>query len=84
MKRSIRDNANLKKNPITTIIGIIITFVAVSLYVIPYFYLPKSEIVIWVPAAMGMVGIFLIISPDDLIWLTKKVIDKRGDYPKQH
>jgi hypothetical protein len=69
---ALKDNMSVKKNPITGILGIILTLVGTALYVIPYFYDTKSEPNIWVPAGIGAVGLLLILSPDSLVNIIQK------------
>lgn len=68
----VTDNLNFGKNPITNILGIILTIVGTALYVIPYFYEPKHDPNVWIPAAIGAVGLLLLLSPDSLVELIKK------------
>jgi RsiW-degrading membrane proteinase PrsW (M82 family) len=68
----ITDNLSFDKNPITNILGVILTIVGTALYVIPYFYEPKSEPNVWVPAGIAAVGLLLLLSPDSLVYIIKK------------
>ena len=69
---AIKENISLKKNPITGVLGIILTLVGIALYVIPYFYVPKSDPNMWVPAAIAATGLILLLSPDELVSIIKK------------
>jgi drug/metabolite transporter (DMT)-like permease len=72
---NISKNASVKHNPITTILGLIMVAAALGMYLIPYFYDPKHDPNVWVPAGIGVVGLFLILAPDELIPTLKKKIE---------
>lgn len=71
-------NLNLKENPITTILGLLLTLISAAMFVIPMFYevvdLPEN----YVRGGIGVVGILLLLSPDTLLGIIKKKTDKNG------
>jgi uncharacterized membrane protein HdeD (DUF308 family) len=60
------------KDPVTTILGIILALVGVAVCLFP----DITSVPWYVGAGVGVVGILLVISPDTLIFGAKKGIDK--------
>lgn len=69
---ALKDNMNIKQNPITGILAIVLIVCAVALYAVPYFYAPKSEVNVYVPAGIGLAGIVMWLAPDELVKIIKK------------
>lgn len=68
-------NANPKKNPITTIFGIVFLTIAALLFVAPYFVTIKEPIAWWIPIIPFGLGVLLVfITTDDF-----KLILTRAD-----
>ncbi len=72
-------NANPKENPKTTISGAILFVLGIVLLICDLWDLTPNPIewYIWVPC--GVIGLWLIISPDTAISLGKKYINKKID-----
>jgi hypothetical protein len=69
---ALKDNASIKKNPITTIIGLILIVAAVALFVIPYFMDLKQEVDSFKLVVLGAIGLLLVLAPDKLIAIIEK------------
>lgn len=79
-------SANLKKDPITTIAGIIFVIISILMYVLPMFMeVGKDFTEKWyVPLIPLIVGVYLMRSPDSIIRFgnraaAKKIGKKEGD-----
>ena len=77
--KKIKQNINLLDNPVTTICGLICFFYSLFLIGYPYLYEPKVVIETYYPIAIGLVGLCLIIIPDDLKGALKKFINKKSE-----
>lgn len=78
-------NFNFNKDLITSLLGLLLVvgglFPLLLVLIIPMFYPVLKDIssLWWIFAGITVVGIFLVISPDTLIYGAKKGIDKVGD-----
>lgn len=72
IKQKIAKNA---KDPVTTILGIIIALAGLVVALFP----DITSVPWYVGAGVGAFGVFLVISPDTLIFGAKKGIDKYTD-----
>jgi hypothetical protein len=77
--KNIARNANLKENPKTTISGAMLFLLGIVLLISDIWDLTPNPIewYIWVPT--GIIGLWLIVSPDTAISLGKKYINKKID-----
>lgn len=75
------ENLNPKKNPITTIPGMLFIFLGLTMYAAPMFVTVKKDFteIWWVPLLVITVGTVLIFSPDKFVKGADKVIDKGED-----
>jgi multidrug efflux pump subunit AcrB len=71
-------NVNLKKDPITTILGMLLVLAAVLVVLAPAFVDVKKDFTAmwWIPAIIGGVGVLLMLSPDTIVRGANKGIDK--------
>jgi hypothetical protein len=69
---ALKDNTNIKKNPYTTVIGLILILAAVALFVIPYFMNLKQEVDSFKLVVLGAIGLLLVLAPDKLIGIIEK------------
>jgi hypothetical protein len=69
---SIKENASIKKNPVTSIIGLILIVIATGLFTIPYFYDLKQEVDSTKLLGMGAIGLLLVLAPDELLGIIKR------------
>jgi protein-S-isoprenylcysteine O-methyltransferase Ste14 len=74
-------NANFKKDPITTVLGLILVLAAVAVVLAPAFVDVKKDFTtMWyIPAIIGGTGVLLILSPDTIIRGANKSIDRYSD-----
>lgn len=83
---ALSENSNPKKNPITSIPGMMFIFLGLLMYALPMFIEVKKDFTeVWyVPLLVITVGVVLIYSPDTLVRGANKVIDKQtGGNDKQ-
>jgi hypothetical protein len=78
MVKQIKRNASLQ-NPITTICGLICFFYSLVLIGLPLVYETYAQIDIYYPACIGIVGLCLLVIPDDLKGALKKLIQKKSE-----
>lgn len=79
MVKKIKQNISVLDNPITTICGFILFFYSLFLIGFPYLYETKSEIDIYYPISIGVVGLCLLVIPDDLKGALRKLIQKKSE-----
>lgn len=73
-------NANLKKDPITTIFGVIMISISIAMGVGLFLdYTEYTHVKSIVTVSVLVVGILFLRSPDSLVVGAKKVIDKGTD-----
>lgn len=68
--------SNIKKGIITTIFGVLFLLADLFYIIYPFFLEKDIETNSIVILAIGLIGLGLILSPDDLYGLLKKKIDK--------
>lgn len=68
----LTENASIKKNPYTTVIGFIMILAAVALFIIPYFMDLKQEVDSFKLTVLGAIGLLLVLAPDKLIGIIEK------------
>lgn len=75
------DNANPQKNPITTILGLVMSLISLLIWVAPMFVeVKKDYTTMWyIPTGILVSGILLIGAPDKLFSGLGKVVDKQSD-----
>ena len=66
MVKRIRQNISINNHPITTVCGFICFFYSLVLIGLPLIYETYAEIDIYYPVGIGIVGLCLLIAPDDL------------------
>ena len=69
---TLKDNASIKKNPITTVIGLILILISIGLFVAPYFFELKQVVESLEIAVIGGVGLLLVLAPDKLVSIIQK------------
>lgn len=79
MVKQVRKNLSIIHNPITTICGFICFFYSLVLIGLPLVYETATEIDIYYPAGIGIVGLCLLIIPDDLQGALRKFINKKSE-----
>jgi hypothetical protein len=79
MVKKIKQNISILENPITTICGFICFFYSLFLIGFPLLYEPKTEIDIYYPISIGIVGLCLLVIPDDLKGALRKLIQKKSE-----
>jgi hypothetical protein len=75
------ENANPTKNPVTTIIGIVLIAFALFVWGATMFFDVKEEFtkLWWVPILILISGFLFVLSPDTLVYGVKKGIDKASN-----
>jgi len=79
MVKQIKKNISLLDNPITTICGFICFFYSLVLIGLPLVYETFAEIDIYYPAGIGVIGLCLLVIPDDLKGVLRKFINKKSE-----
>lgn len=79
MVKQIKKNISLFHNPITTICGFICFFYSLVLIGLPLVYETFTEIDIYYPAGIGVIGLCLLVIPDDLKGALRKFINKKSE-----
>lgn len=79
------DNLNPKKNPITTIPGMLFIFLGLLMYALPMFMEVKKDFTEqwYIPPLVIAVGTVLIFSPDTIVRGADKTIDRFTDKDNQ-
>ncbi len=80
MVKKIKQNINLLDNPVTTICGLICFFYSLVLIGLPLVYETFSEIDIYYSAGLGIIGLCLLIIPDDVKGALRKLINKKSEW----
>lgn len=73
------NNINPKLNPITTIAGIILLTISLGMFTAPMFVEIKQQLNYWIPGSIGIVGLCLLLIPDDLKGALRNFITKKSD-----
>jgi len=79
MVKKIKQNINLLDNPVTTICGLICFFYSLVLIGLPLVYETFAEIDIYYSAGLGIIGLCLLIIPDDVKGALRKLINKKSE-----
>lgn len=79
MVKQVRKNLSIIHNPITTICGFICFFYSLVLIGLPLVYETFAEIDIYYPIGIGIVGLCLLVIPDDLKGALQKFINKKSE-----
>lgn len=79
MVKHIKKNISIFHNPITTICGFICFFYSLVLIGLPLVYETFTEIDIYYPAGIGVIGLCLLVIPDDLKGALRKFINKKSE-----
>jgi hypothetical protein len=77
--KKIKQNINLLDNPVTTICGLICFFYSLVLIGLPLVYETFAEIDIYYSAGLGIIGLCLLIIPDDVKGALRKFINKKSE-----
>lgn len=72
-------NVNPKSNPVTTFLGLFLIVITIGMFVVPLFYEVKEDLNYWIPGSIGIVGLALLLVPDDLSGALKKLINRKSD-----
>lgn len=72
-------SANLKKDPITTIAGIIFVLISILMYMLPMFMQVSKDFTEkwYMPLVPLVVGVYLMRSPDSIIRFGNRAASKR-------
>ena len=73
------NNINPKTNPVTTFLGVFLMVISIGMLIVPMFYEVKETLDWWLPATIGVVGLSLLLIPDDLKGGLKKLINRKSD-----
>lgn len=79
MVKQVKRNLSIIHNPITTICGFICFFYSLVLIGLPLVYETFAEIDIYYPIGIGIVGLCLLVIPDDLKGALRKFINKKSE-----
>jgi len=79
MVKKIKENISILNHPITTICGFVCFFYSLFLIGFPLLYEPKTQIDIYYPITIGVVGLCLLVIPDDLKGALKKLIKNKSE-----
>lgn len=79
MVKKIKENISILNHPVSTICGFVCFFYSLFLIGYPLLYEPKIQLDIYYPISIGIVGICLIIIPDDLKGALSKFINKKSE-----
>lgn len=72
-------NINPKTNPVTTYIGIIFLLVALAIFTLPMFIQVKEQQPLWIPSSIGLLGLCLLLIPDDIRGALRKIISRKSE-----
>ena len=73
------NNINPLKNPFTTITGIVLIFISLGMFISPMFIEIKESVDVSVASGIGIVGLALVLVPDDLKGGLVKLIGRKSD-----
>jgi len=79
MVKKIKENISILNHPITTICGFVCFFYSLFLIGYPLLYEPKTQIDIYYPISIGVIGLCLLVIPDDLKGALKKLIKNKSE-----
>lgn len=72
-------NINPSNNPITTFLGLFLIVVATGMFLVPMFYEVKEDLNYWIPGGIGIVGLMLLLIPDDLKGALRTLAKRKGE-----
>lgn len=72
-------NADPKKNPVTTIVGIVLFVIGLGTILMPLWAQPRQDLAEWTKYLFLAAGFGLILAPDKILYVFSKVIDKKSD-----
>ena len=72
-------NANPKSNPVTTFLGLFLIVISVGMFIVPLFYEVKEELNYWIPGSIGVVGLMLLLIPDDFKGALRVLAKRKGE-----
>jgi len=75
----MKNNINPSKNPITTLIGVMFLLISIVMLIIPMFFEVKTDTPYWIPGTGIVLGLILLLIPDDLKGALRKVLTKKTD-----
>jgi hypothetical protein len=73
------NNLNPKMNPVTTLLGLLLIVISVGMLIVPIFYEVKESLSYWIPGSIGIVGLCLLLIPDDLKGALKKLVNRKSE-----
>jgi hypothetical protein len=79
MVKKIKQNISIEHNPITTICGFICFFYSLILIGLPLVYETFAQIDIYYSIGIGIVGLCLLIVPDDLKKALTNLVKKKSE-----
>jgi hypothetical protein len=71
-------NLNPKINPVTTIMGAGLIITCLVMFITPMFVAVKVELNYWIPGSIGIIGLSLLLIPDDLRGALRKFIGRKS------
>lgn len=72
-------NINPKINPITTTLGTILMIVSLVMFISPMYIEVKEDINYWIPGSIGVIGLSLLLIPDDLKGALRTFISRKSN-----
>lgn len=72
-------NLNPKLNPVTTTLGTGLIITCLVMFIAPMFVSVKSDLNYWIPGSIGIIGLCLLLIPDDLRGALRKFIGKKSE-----
>lgn len=72
------NNINPLKNPVTTVLGMLLLVIAIGMFIVPMFYEVKEQLNYWIPTGIGLLGICFLLIPDAVISALRALVAKKG------
>lgn len=72
-------NIDPRKNPTTSVLGFLMICLAMALYALPLFITLKAPVEWYMPIGLGVIGLSLLLIPDDLKTALARLINKKAD-----
>lgn len=71
-------NINPFKNPVTTLLGMLLLVIAIGMFIVPMFYEVKETLNYWIPTGIGLLGICFLLIPDAVVSALRALVAKKG------
>lgn len=72
------NNINPLKNPVTTLLGMLLLVIAIGMFIVPMFYEVKETLNYWIPTGIGLLGICFLLVPDAVVSALRALVAKKG------